>query len=75
MTEKNQSNRERTERKKAKKSYEWELELLADWTKDLELAFADWTKEFDLGFDLNLGIEPEEDATKQEKEVKNDKSK
>lgn len=66
MTEKNQSNRERTGRKKAKKSDEWDLELLADWTKDLDL---DW------GLDLNWSIEPEEDATKREKEVKHDKSK
>ena len=33
---------------------------LADWTKDLNLGF-------DLGLDLNLGIEPEENATKREK--------
>ena len=73
MTEKNQSNGERTERKKAKKSDEWDLELLADWTKDLKPALANWTKDFDfdLGLpDLNWGIEPEEDATKREKRGK-----
>lgn len=89
MTEKNQSNKERTERKKAKKSDEWDLELLDDWTKDLRLAFADWAKDLKLAFadwtkdldldwglpDLNWSIEPEEDTTKREKEVKHDKSK